>query len=758
MKSVAIVTPWYGPESTGGAESLARELARHLARSGVHTTILTTCSRSFLTSWGIDYFSPGKSTDDGVLIQRFPLSPRDAEQFDNVNRALLTMDSADWENLRYRDKATAPFISESINSADLERHLHEVGDTYDAVIFIPYLYGVVVRGIEVLGERAHLIPCLHDEAYARIPRIEAAIHRAGSLLFNSDGEAELALRLYGPGILPKAHVIGSGLEEPVAPTTEPIPYVGDDPFVLYLGRRDATKNVDFLVNAYSEFRRLEPSSDLRLVLAGPGVRTYFQPGSGVIDLGFVDLPLKSKLLQRATALAQPSTNESYSRVLMEAWREHRPVIVHGDCLATAVAVRESCGGLIAKSTDEWVNAFRQVAMPSNGELEAMASGGERYARINSEWPAVIARLQEAVGLTDGSRDRARRVDQVVQTFEYGDAISDYAMHVRNHLRRLGYRSKIWAQGIGPRVAGQATPFDLKKVASADAILYHHSIGTDITENVIALRVPKALIYHNVTPASFYATYRPAFSELLESGRAALSQLAGKFDRYVGDSDFNASELIEHGVSHVETIPVLIDFSRFDVTPDTGVLSDDAPGMRWLFVGRVAPNKGIGKLIEVLDAFRRCDRDVRLFIVGRFDPDDPYYLDLRRLVIERGLDGHVEFTNVVSDEQLAAHYRRADLFITLSEHEGFCVPVIEAMYFDLPVVALAATALPETLGKAGLLVEHAADAADIAALVFFLRTDADLAAKVLAAQRVRRKDFAPDRVYPKVEELVMGLFS
>ncbi len=758
MKSVAIVTPWYGPESSGGAESLARELARHLVTSGVRVTILTTCSRSFLARWEIDHFRPGKTMDGGVIVQRFALSPRNSEKFDDVNRALLNMDQSDWSNLCFRDDATSPFIDESINSADLERHLRQHGHDYDAVLFIPYLYGVVVRGIEALGGRAHLIPCLHDEAYAQIPRIVSSIHKATTLLFNSDGEAELALRLYGPGILHKSYVIGSGLEEAVAPTSEPIPYVGDDPFVLYLGRRDVTKNVDFLVNAYSEFRRLEPASDLRLVLAGPGVRSYFQPGNGVIDLGFVDASLKRKLLQRATALAQPSTNESYSRVLMEAWRERRPVIVHGDCLATAVAVRESRGGLIATSTKEWVSALRQVAMPENGEIEVMASGGELYARGNSEWSAVIARLRDAVGLSDAPCDRGKQVDQVVQTFEYGDAISDYAMHVRNHLRRLGYQSTIWAEGIGLRVATNATYFDRRRVEAADAILYHHSIGTSITDSVVSLRAPKALIYHNVTPAAFFSKYRPAFAELLEAGRAALVQLAGKFDKYVGDSDFNAAELTAYGVPGVQTIPVLIDYSRFDVTPDVDVLRDNAPGMRWLFVGRVAPNKGLRQLIEALDAFRRCDRDARLFIVGRFDPDDPYYDDLRGLVVERGLDRHVIFAGVVTDEVLAAHYRRADVFVTLSEHEGFCVPVVEAMFFDLPVVALAETALPETLGSAGLLVEREADAADVAALIFLLRTDHELATKVLEAQRTRRADFAPNRVYPKIQELVADLLA
>jgi glycosyltransferase involved in cell wall biosynthesis len=148
--------------------------------------------------------------------------------------------------------------------------------------------------------------------------------------------------------------------------------------------------------------------------------------------------------------------------------------------------------------------------------------------------------------------------------------------------------------------------------------------------------------------------------------------------------------------------------------------------------------------------------VKLTIVGRFDPDDPYYHELTRLVMRRGLERHVTFAGVVTNRTLHAHYRRADVFVTLSEHEGFCVPVVEAMFFDLPVVALAATALPETLGAAGLLVERTADAAEIAALIHCLRTDSGLSARLLEAQRMRRRDFLPDQIYPHVERLVLDL--
>lgn len=760
MKSVAIVTPWYGNESSGGAESLARELATHLASSGLAVTILTTCSRSFLSDWHVNHFESGTFTEHGYSVRRFAASARDVEAFDNVNGALLELDPDEWKTLRVRDAATAPFIDGSILSTDMEAFLQESGAGFDAVLCIPYLYGIVVRAIEILGDRVHLIPCLHDEAYARIPRIAAAIHSVGTLLFNSDGEAELATRIYGPGILHKSHVIGSGLEEPPEPSFEPIPGIGNAPFFLYLGRRDSTKNVDFLIEAYRKFHFGYSESPVKLVLAGPGNRDYGEPEKNIVDLGFIDDSLKRTLLQKAVALFQPSTNESYSRVLMEAWREGTVVVAHRECLATALAVEQSAGGLVAGAESEWIDAMAYVDRLPNSERVEMGSRGRSFAREMSSWPTVVARLLDAVGISDRTKGRGLRIDQVVQTLEYGDAISDYAMHVRSRLERLGYTSMIWAEGIGSLVADKAMPFDKEELAKADAVLYHHSIGTGITDRVLELRIPKAVIYHNITPAAFFSGYRPAFAELLANGRAELIKLVGSFDRYIADSNFNAEELLALGVAEVETIPVIMDFSRFDVIPNLAILeNEDGPrGTRWLFVGRVAPNKGLSRLLGAFEAFLCFDPNASLVIVGRYDDDDPYYAELRQTVAGARLETYVQFAGLVTDDVLSAHYQRADLFITLSEHEGFCVPVVEAMYFDLPVLALAATALPETLGSAGLLVERSASVEEIASLVYILCTDRPLRAAVLKAQREHRRSYAPTKIYPRIDKLVAELLG
>ena len=348
MRKIGIVTPWYGDDAVGGAETVARELAGRLAREH-DVTVLTTTSRAFLSEWDESFYAEGTTREGGYAVRRFAVAPRERGMFDAVNGALLGLPVDDWDELRLRGPQTDPFIEESINSVALERYLRdEASARHDAVIFLPYLYGVVVRGIEAYPGRAHLLPCLHDEAYARLPRIQAMVHRAATLLMNSAGEAELALRLYGPGILHKTTIIGLGVE-PSSIAGE-LPAGVRAPYLVFVGRRDVTKNVDFLVDSFRRYRENGSSKELSLVLAGPGEQSYDDRENGIIDLGFIEAGAKQALIAGAVGLAQPSVNESYSRTIMEAWMSRKPVAVHRGCLATATAVAAS-GGRWAPAAD-----------------------------------------------------------------------------------------------------------------------------------------------------------------------------------------------------------------------------------------------------------------------------------------------------------------------------------------------------------------------------------------------------------------------
>ncbi len=372
--------------------------------------------------------------------------------------------------------------------------------------------------------------------------------------------------------------------------------------------------------------------------------------------------------------------------------------------------------------------------------------------------AWCARSARRAGLAERAPVRRRgTIDQVVQTLEFGDAISEEAVFFRERLRDLGYSSRIYAEAVGERVRGEADVLGPKSSVDPDALVYHHSIQCGATDRVLAATVPKALVYHNITPAAFFRPYDATFAALLEGGREQLSGLLGNFDVLVACSDFNARELTALGAKQMPvTIPPVVDFARFDVMPDRRVSSRLRRGARWLFVGRIAPNKGLAKLIDAFEAFLAADPEASLTIVGRYGLRDPYFRHVRAIVEERGLCNAIEFAGVVENAALHAYYRSSDAFVTMSEHEGFCVPVIEAMMFDLPIVALDAAALPETLGAGGLLVDEAAGAFEIAALVAELLGNSELRASVIAAQRERRAAFFPERVAPLLDALAAQL--
>jgi glycosyltransferase involved in cell wall biosynthesis len=375
------------------------------------------------------------------------------------------------------------------------------------------------------------------------------------------------------------------------------------------------------------------------------------------------------------------------------------------------------------------------------------------AALLADGPGVLHRIAST---DDGPAARPGTIiHQVVHTYVYGDAVANYAGYLQTVLRRAGYVSEMFAVIGGAADSLPAHQFRPRDLRRADAVIYHHSFGSSAARQIATLPAATALIYHNITPPDFFRFYRSDFARLLERARDALAEDVSGFDRYAADSHFNAADLLQVGCGPVEVMPVLTDFSRFDVAPVNGRFQRSV-GTRWLYVGRVAASKGLHRLLRVLHAATAVDPDIQLTIVGRFDPVEPYYRELRAYIALRGLEDRVTFTGIVNEAELAAAYRESDLYVSLSEHEGFCVPLVEAMMFDLPVVALGATAVPETLGPAGMLVGASATDEEIAALLIFMASDRDLRSRVIAAQRQRRRDFFPQALVPRIRQFAADL--
>jgi glycosyltransferase involved in cell wall biosynthesis len=412
---VAVVTPWFGAELTGGAERLAWQVAHGLAERGHAIEVFTTCARGFAADWGVDAHQPGERDEQGVLVRRFPVDRRAANAFDRANEILLTRPLSYY---RERTAAIEPdvahdFIGSGINSAAAVDALRARLATFDCVLVMPYPYGLPLAAVEAAGARAMLQPCLHDEPYAFLPEVENAFRRAGALLFNSPAERSLAYTLYGPSIALKSTLVGHWVERAAQPRQLPARVHGfraaDHRYVLYLGRRDATKNVDLLVESFARFRRHWRMTTLELVLIGPGRRSYDDARHGIRDLGLVDEAQKAALLAHALAIVQPSVNESFSRTVTEGWNAGKPVAVNGRCAATADAVRESGGGWLATTKGEWSALFELIDRMPIAAREQMGERGRRYADEQTSRERVLDRYETAIGELAAGR-RATRFD------------------------------------------------------------------------------------------------------------------------------------------------------------------------------------------------------------------------------------------------------------------------------------------------------------------------------------------------------------
>jgi|TARA_B100000315_G_scaffold249603_1_gene281079 glycosyltransferase involved in cell wall biosynthesis len=766
VKRIAFVIPWFGRNLKGGAEQQAWQAATRLARRGHEVEVLTTCCRSFFEDWSSNHFSAGTSHEHGLNIHRFPVDRRDHKSFDRMNRILLKrpfpelkagVPPISWEH-------SDAFVKENINSTLLTNYLRVEKDSYHAFIFIPYLYGLTINGLPIVAERAFLQPCLHDEAYAYLAQVERIFHSAKGILFISEGEQLLAQRLYGPGICQKSFFTGGGVEMSDAGKNQ-IDKIGslrldNSRFILCLGRRDPAKNTDFIVEAYARFKEQNPCSDLQLILAGPGTGSFGGRIEGVVDLGLVKDDEKNGLIANCLALFQPSRNESYSRAMMEAWFHGRPVVAHRDCLATATAVQCAKGGWLAGTLEEWSHMFAEINRQDKKQIAGFGENGRCFAKENADWEKVIDRYEKAIYPSDNcyrvamASKKLNKIHQLIPNLAYGDAISNHAMVIRDYLRCLGYRSEIFVKHLDQRIAHEASIFNQNTISAKAGMLYHHSIGSEITIFAVNHPGPKCLIYHNITPPEFFEPFWPDFASILKKGRDDLKKLSGSFTISVGDSAYNASELEASSFDNPGVLPIAVCPAKWSHLPNTDLMRRLQDGKtNLLFVGRIVPNKRQDQLVETFSHYLTMDSDARLIIVGQIESGNPYHDHLLDVIAKHGLRRHVLVTGLVSDSALQAYYRTAHLFWSMSEHEGFCIPLIEAMWFDVPVLAYNSAAAPETLGQAGIMFNHKGDLVRIAALAKLVVHDGKLKKKILKAQRSRRTDFLPEKVLPGLNKLI-----
>ena len=346
------------------------------------------------------------------------------------------------------------------------------------------------------------------------------------------------------------------------------------------------------------------------------------------------------------------------------------------------------------------------------------------------------------------------INQWVPAAHAGDAVGDNARAIRGVIRRQGHQSDIFALSIDDALTGDVRPWGNVDARQGDVTILHFAMPSPMTAALATLPGTRVLCYHNVTPPSFFAPFDPAIAALTARGRSELARLVDSVDLALGVSEYNRRELEDFGFAPTGVMPLLVDTARLTGAPPVPALERMLQDglVNILFVGRLAPNKKIEDHIRLAEQYKRyVDVYYRFIFVGRYDAVPRYYDAIRGLVSEyRMLSDRFWFPGPASNAELAAYYRNAHAYVSLSEHEGFCVPLVEAMSMDVPVLAYGAAAVPETLGGAGVCftpkdLEFAAEL--LGALIY----DLPFRRQVVEGQRERVKAFSPDVIEPQIRQ-------
>jgi glycosyltransferase involved in cell wall biosynthesis len=342
------------------------------------------------------------------------------------------------------------------------------------------------------------------------------------------------------------------------------------------------------------------------------------------------------------------------------------------------------------------------------------------------------------------QDRPTAVHQFVPALIPRDATGSHTLLLRDALRRAGWRSEIFAEATHDELQGESIAVEEypRLAAPGDVLVYQFSTSSMVADLLATRPEPLVIQYHNVTGPEHYEAWEPTIARRAAEARRQLAELAPRAVLGLADSVYNEADLRAAGCIRTRVVPVLADHDRLTAPPDAATASallemKASGGADWLFVGRLVPSKAQHELVKALWAYRRIyDPRARLHLVGS-TPSAPYLEALRSFIAELGLSDAAVLHGEVSDAALAAHFGSADVYVSLSAHEGFGVPLVEAMRTATPVVALDVGAVAETVGDGGLVLESAGPLR-VAAAVHRVLVDQSLRASLVAAGR-RRAD-------------------
>lgn len=336
-----------------------------------------------------------------------------------------------------------------------------------------------------------------------------------------------------------------------------------------------------------------------------------------------------------------------------------------------------------------------------------------------------------------------RIFQVIENIVFGDAISNHAINIYKLLKENGFETAIYAVNFDTRL-DKTMVYSIKEMPELekdDLIIYQMCQSSSINTMIAGWKCKKACMYHNVTPPDFFLPYDNFQSRFQQKGLKEIGKLKDVFDYVWGVSQFNCDNLIEMGydADKTSTVPIFLDFSDFRQEPDQNTINKYSDNwLNILFVGRIAPNKKQEDIIRVFAYYKKyVNKKSRLILVGSFF-NSAYQYCLEKYIKELGVND-VIFPGHISFKEILGFYSVADVLLCMSEHEGFCVPLLEAMLFDVPIIAYAAAAVPETLGESGILLKDK-DPAKVSFAIEQLVSNEDLRRMVIEKQQQRLADF------------------
>lgn len=347
------------------------------------------------------------------------------------------------------------------------------------------------------------------------------------------------------------------------------------------------------------------------------------------------------------------------------------------------------------------------------------------------------------------------IHQLVHTLSYGDAISGEVLAMQRALLKMGFQSEIFAIHVHPNYKGLARKYTELDATFTGGLILHYSLGSPLNELYSSCsNARKFLVYHNLTPVRWFKGFNTRLVGDLEKGREELPELCNRSDILIADSNYNAQELRQLGFEAM-VLGLPIDMQRWDIPTNSGianVIKNDG-SIHLLHVGRLVPNKCIEDIVKIFYFLHNhIEAKSKLWLIGTDVDSEIYSFSVKRLARKLQLEHSIQFIGPRDDGELKAFYENASCYICMSEHEGFCLPVVEAMHFGLPVISFDSTALGETIADGGVLVKQKRHA-ELAELIFKLATEPTLRNKMVDAGKKRLSAFSFEKFEARLAEII-----